>query len=336
MKTTPVLEVENLQKLYYSSGGLFSGKRKPVKAVDGVSFSIARGEVLGLVGESGSGKSTVGRTLLRLHEPTAGTIRFDGEDITHASGQRMRDLRREMQIIFQDPFSSLNPRSRIMEIVGEAVDLRGALPKDEREASVIRLLEQVGLSRDHLHRFPHEFSGGQRQRLNIARALAVRPRFVVADEPVAALDVSIQAQVMNLLVDLQRDTGIALLFISHDLGLVEFIADKVMVMYLGRIVEMASARDLYSRPFHPYTRALLSTTPSVDPREARARKRTLLQGEPPSPANPPSGCTFRTRCPFAIAACAAERPAYRQVGEGHYHSCIRDDISGGEPLRAVA
>nr|WP_142846848.1 dipeptide ABC transporter ATP-binding protein [Telmatospirillum sp. J64-1] len=332
----PIVEIDNLQKHYGGSKGFFGRVRKPVKAVDGVSFTIHPGEVVGLVGESGSGKSTVGRTLLRLHEPTAGKIRFDGEDITHATPQRMRALRRDMQIIFQDPYSSLNPRTRVIDIVGEALDLLGPLPKAERSERVVQLLEQVGLTGDHLRRFPHEFSGGQRQRLCIARALAVRPRFVVADEPVAALDVSIQAQIMNLLVDLQREIGIAMLFISHDLGLVEFIADRVMVMYLGRVVEMAPARELYANPRHPYTRALLSTAPTVDPRAARARKRELLQGEPPSPANPPSGCTFRTRCPFAVDACAVERPAYRQVGAGHFHACIRDDVAGGQVVPQVA
>jgi oligopeptide/dipeptide ABC transporter ATP-binding protein len=330
-----ILEVTNLRKHYTSTRGLFSRKSAPVKAVDDVSFSIAPGEVLGLVGESGSGKSTVGRTVLRLHEPTSGTIRFRGEDITKAPAGRMRELRREMQIVFQDPFGSLNPRSRVSEIIGEALDLLGPLPRDQKRDRVVDLLQQVGLSGDHLRRFPHEFSGGQRQRLGIARALAVRPKLIVADEPVAALDVSIQAQIMNLLVDLQREIGVAMLFISHDLGLVEFIADRVMVMYLGRIVEVAPARDIYANPRHPYTKALLSAAPVADPRLAKRRERILLQGELPSPANPPSGCTFRTRCPFALPDCAGERPAYRKVADQHFHACIRDDIAGGEEVREV-
>ncbi|WP_035716496.1 ABC transporter ATP-binding protein [Azorhizobium doebereinerae] len=324
--TAPLLSVRNLVKLYGGRGGPFSKAAAAIRAVDDVSFDIASGEVVGLVGESGSGKSTVGRTVLRLNEPTSGAISFDGEELTRATPARMRALRRDMQIIFQDPFSSLNPRARVEEIIGEAVDLRGPLPRGERRASVVRMLEHVSLSADHLRRFPHEFSGGQRQRLSIGRALAARPRLIVADEPVAALDVSIQAQIMNLIAALQRETQVAMLFISHDLGLVEFIADRVMVMYLGRVVETAPTREIYRRPRHPYTRALLAATPSIDPRAARARPRVLLRGEPPSPANPPSGCAFRTRCAFALEACAVARPALRDIGGGHQHACLRDDI----------
>ena len=326
MSDAPILSVKNLNKEYGGGRGLLGRGKAAIHAVNDVSFEIAPGEVLGLVGESGSGKTTVGRTVLRLHEPTSGQVVFDGQDIAHISVSRMRDLRRDMQIIFQDPFSSLNPRTRVEEIIGEAVDLTRPKSKQERHQRVVRMLEHVSLSTEHLRRFPHEFSGGQRQRLSIARALAADPRFIVADEPVAALDVSIQAQIMNLIADLQRETNVAMLFISHDLGLVKFIADRVMVMYLGRIVETAPVHELYHRPRHPYTRALLASAPVVDPREAHSRPRVLLKGEPPSPANPPSGCAFRTRCPFAVEACAKAAPPLLDIGGGHSHACIRDDI----------
>lgn len=323
-----LLSVRKLSKDYGGGSSLFGKYVRPVRAVDEVSFDIAPGEVVGLVGESGSGKTTVGRTILQLHQPSSGEILFNGEDITKAGASRMRHLRAQMQMIFQDPFSSLNPRARVETIIGEGVDLRTRLPKAERRREIMTMLEKVSLSAEHLRRFPHEFSGGQRQRLSIARALAVGPRLIVADEPVAALDVSIQAQIMNLIADLQRETGISMLFISHDLGLVEFIADRVMVMYLGRVVEISPTRELFSNPRHPYTQALLSASPEPDPRKARARQRTLLQGDPPSPAHPPSGCSFRTRCPFAIAACAERRPPLLKVGPGHEVGCIRvDDLA---------
>ncbi|MBB4368304.1 oligopeptide/dipeptide ABC transporter ATP-binding protein [Bradyrhizobium sp. cir1] len=336
MSGNPILSVRNLTKYYGGSRSFFDKTIPPVRAVAGVNFDIAPGEVLGLVGESGSGKSTVGRTVLRLHEPSSGRIVFDGAEITRISASRMRALRREMQIIFQDPFGSLNPRSRVEQIIGEAVDLTGPRSREERRQRVVKMLEQVSLTQEHLRRFPHEFSGGQRQRLSIARALAAQPRFIVADEPVAALDVSIQAQIMNLIAHLQRETNVAMLFISHDLGLVKFIADRVMVMYLGRIVEMASVESLYRRPRHPYTRALLASAPVVDPRTARARPRVLLQGEPPSPADPPSGCAFRTRCPFVLEACASRVPTLREVSSGHSHACIRDDIAAAAAVAATA
>lgn len=319
----PLLSVRNLSKHYGGGRRLFGGMRNPVRAVDDISFDIAPGEVVGLVGESGSGKTTVGRTVLNLHSPTSGQMLFAGEDLAQASPERIRALRPQMQMIFQDPFSSLNPRARVETIIGEGVDLRHKLPAAERRAEVEAMLKRVSLSPEHLRRFPHEFSGGQRQRLSIARALAVQPRLIVADEPVAALDVSIQAQIMNLIADLQRETGVSMLFISHDLGLVEFIADRVMVMYLGRVVEVAPARELFSNPRHPYTQALLSASPEPDPRKARARKRTLLQGDPPSPANPPSGCSFRTRCAYAQAECAKARPTLETVGPQHQVGCIR-------------
>ena len=324
-----LLSVRNLSKHYGGGGGLFGAHVPPVRAVDEVSFDIARGEVLGLVGESGSGKTTVGRTVLNLNQPSSGEILFEGEDLTTASPARIRELRAQMQMIFQDPFSSLNPRARVETIIGEGVDLRVRLPKAERRSEVMAMLDKVSLSAEHLRRFPHEFSGGQRQRLSIARALAVGPRLIVADEPVAALDVSIQAQIMNLIADLQRETGVSMLFISHDLGLVEFIADRVMVMYLGRVVEIGPTGELFANPRHPYTQALLSASPEPDPRKARARQRKLLQGDPPSPAHPPSGCSFRTRCPFAVDACAEQRPPLKQVGPGHEVGCIRvDELAG--------
>lgn len=328
MTTQPLLSVRNLSKHYGGGRRLLGRNLRPVRAVDGISFDIAPGEVLGLVGESGSGKTTVGRTVLQLHQPTSGEILFDEEDIARASPARMRQLRGQMQMIFQDPFSSLNPRARVETIIGEGVDLLGRFPAAERRERVISLLHKVSLSPEHLRRFPHEFSGGQRQRLSIARALAVEPRLIVADEPVAALDVSIQAQIMNLIADLQQETGVSMLFISHDLGLVEFIADRVMVMYLGRIVEIAPTGALFGTPRHPYTRALLSASPEPDPKLARALRRQILQGDPPSPANPPSGCSFRTRCPFAIEECAGVRPPLRQVGAGHEVACIRDEAIG--------
>lgn len=328
MTTEPLLSVRNLSKHYGGGRRLFGGEVRPIRAVDGISFDIAPGEVLGLVGESGSGKTTVGRTVLQLHQPTSGEIRFADEDISKASPARMRQLRAQMQMIFQDPFSSLNPRARVETIIGEGVDLLGPVPAAERRERVISLLHKVSLAPEHLRRFPHEFSGGQRQRLSIARALAVEPRLIVADEPVAALDVSIQAQIMNLIADLQQETGVSMLFISHDLGLVEFIADRVMVMYLGRIVEIGPTSALFGTPRHPYTRALLSASPEPDPKRARALKRQILQGDPPSPANPPSGCSFRTRCPFAIDECAAARPPLRQVGASHEVACIRDEAIG--------
>lgn len=319
----PLLSVRKLSKHYYYGKKLFGQTLPPIRAVDEVSFDIMPGEVVGLVGESGSGKTTVGRTLLNLHQPTSGEVLFEGEDMVTATPTRIRALRAQMQMIFQDPFSSLNPRAKVETIIGEGVDLRTRLSKAERRVEVLAMLEKVSLSAEHLNRYPHEFSGGQRQRLSIARALAVSPKLIVADEPVAALDVSIQAQIMNLIADLQRKTGVSMLFISHDLGLVRFIADRVMVMYLGRVVEIGSTEALFKTPRHPYTQALLSAAPDPDPKRARARKRQILAGDPPSPAHPPSGCSFRTRCPFAIDACAVARPPLEKVGPDHETACIR-------------
>ena len=294
-----------------------------VKAVNGVSFAIARGEVVGLVGESGSGKTTVGRTLLRLEEPTSGTVRFDGTDITGLDRQDMRRFRKRMQIIFQDPYASLNPREKIRTLIGHALTLHKIGTPGDREDRIVQLLEQVGLSADYLDRFPHEFSGGQRQRIGIARALAVDPEFVVADEPVSALDVSIQAQVINLLDDLKHQFDLTMLFIAHDLAVVEHICDRVIVMYLGRIMEVAPSRQLYTAPVHPYTKALLSAVPIPEP--GRRRERVLLKGDIPSPIDPPSGCVFRTRCPRAISDCAHVIPPLNAVAAGHYAACINPE-----------
>jgi ABC-type oligopeptide transport system ATPase subunit len=289
----PMLAVEGLRAHFPVRAGLLSRVVGHVKAVDDVSFEIGRGEVLGLVGESGSGKTTLGRAILRLVEPTAGRVLFDGEDVTAAPPERLRALRRDMQIVFQDPYASLNPRLTVGDIVGQALDIHRLAAGPARRARIVDLLERVGLAARHIDRYPHEFSGGQRQRIGIARALAVSPRFIVADEPVSALDVSIRAQVVNLLEDLKTDLGLTIFFIAHDLGIVEHISDRVMVMYLGRVMEIAPAESLYARPRHPYTEALLSAVPIPDP--TVKRERILLRGDMPSPISPPSGCVFRTR-----------------------------------------
>jgi oligopeptide transport system ATP-binding protein len=316
----PLLSVRHLAKRFPVTGGILGRTREQVHAVDGVSFDLAEGETLGLVGESGCGKSTTGRCILRLIEPSAGEIRFDGRDVMAMTPRELRNLARGMQIIFQDPFASLNPRMTVGAIVGEALTIHGlarnAREHDERVAS---LLQTVGLHPEHRRRYPHEFSGGQRQRIGIARALAVSPRLIVCDEPVSALDVSIQAQVINLLEDLQRQFGLAYLFIAHDLSVVEHISRRVAVMYLGRIVELAGSRELYSSPRHPYTEALLSAVPVPDP--AARRKRIVLQGDVPNPIRPPSGCHFHPRCPHAMERCRSEAPALREVSPGHLAAC---------------
>lgn len=317
---TPLVETVDLRTWFDVQRGMFS-KRATVKAVDGVSISVAAGETLGLVGESGCGKSTLGRTVLRLIEPTGGDIRFEGRDITRLSQSALRPLRRRMQMIFQDPYASLDPRMRVRDIVGEALDIHGlASSPSEREAKVEALLKRVGLRPDHGPRYPHEFSGGQRQRVGIARALAVEPRFIVADEPISALDVSIQAQIVNLLKDLQEELGLAYLFVAHDLKVVEYVSRRVAVMYLGRVVETAPSGSLYGDAKHPYTKALLSAAPIPDPEKKRVR--IVLQGDVPSPMNPPSGCAFHPRCPIAQKGlCDAESPTLRELGPGHLVAC---------------
>ncbi len=315
----PLVCARGLTKHYPVDGGIFSREKLVVRALDGVDLEIHAGETLGIVGESGCGKSTLGRCLLRLVEPTAGEVHFDGRDVLGLRSAELRKMRRAMQIIFQDPYSSLNPRMRVGSIVAEGIEVHGLAHGAEKRRRVEKLLEQVGLGPEHADRYPHEFSGGQRQRIGIARALAVGPRFIVADEPVSALDLSIQAQVLNLLCDLQEQMGLAYLFISHDLRVVEHISHRVAVMYLGRIVEQAPQARLYANPRHPYTRALLSAVPVPDPRHRPTR--TPLAGDVPSPLHPPSGCPFHPRCPYAEPRCRTETPALLAGAGGHAVAC---------------
>jgi peptide/nickel transport system ATP-binding protein len=303
----------------------FGPTDRPVRAVDDVNFEVRTGEVLGLVGESGSGKSTIGRSVLKLVDPTAGEVVFEGVDLAPLSARAMRPYRRQLQIIFQDPYASLNPRQRVGDTLGEALSTHGLHPGPARAERIAELLRLVGLAPEHARRYPHEFSGGQRQRIGIARALAVEPRFIVADEPVSALDVSIQAQVLNLLSDLRERFGLTMLFISHDLDVVEYLCDRIVVLYLGKVMEIAPARAMYRTPLHPYTQALLAASPRPDP-DAR-RERRLLQGDIPSPVDPPSGCVFRTRCPHAQDACAATVPPLREIAPGRFKACLRDDLT---------
>ncbi|WP_010493471.1 ABC transporter ATP-binding protein [Paenibacillus elgii] len=317
--TDALLKVDKLKTYYPIKGGVFGGRIGDVKAVDGVSFTIRRGETFGLVGESGSGKSTIGRTVLRLTEKTAGDVYFKGTDLYGLSRDELRKLRPSMQLVFQDPFSSLNPRMRVGEAIGEALIDHGLASKAEARERVREVLAVCGLLPDHYDRYPHEFSGGQRQRIGIARAIILNPDFVVADEPVSALDVSIQAQIVNLFSDLQERSGVTYLFISHDLSVVEHLCTQIGVLYLGTMVEQAPRDELFARPLHPYTQALLSAVPVPDP--TVRRERIVLKGDIPSPANPPSGCKFHTRCPLAQPVCREQVPDYRDVGGGHYVAC---------------
>ena len=318
----PLLEVQNLKVHFPVKGSALSGTSLTVKAVDGVSLTIAAGEAVGLVGESGCGKSTLGRSILRLLEPTSGRIFFDGQDITTLGARALRPLRRQFQMVFQDPFNSLNPRMTVGQSIGEALVIHGLGNSEAaRQVRVAELLQSVGLTPDVADRFPHQFSGGQRQRIGIARALAVEPRLIVCDEPVSALDVSVQAQVINLLQDIQRDRGLAYLFISHDLAVVEHLCQRIVVMYLGRVVESGPAHSIGRNPQHPYTQVLLSAVPTVNP--SAKRDRILLSGDVPSPIHPPSGCPFHPRCPVAESRCSTERPEFRTVAPGHEVACHR-------------
>ena len=313
-----LVEVSHLKEYFPINTGMFTSK--PLKAVDDVSFSIRRGETLGLVGESGCGKTTVGRTLLHLYEPTGGEVRFEGKPIRTKAD--ISEFRRKATMVFQDPYSSLNPRMTVSDIIGEPLDIHKMYRnKAEREQRILELMDRVGLNSEHASRYAHEFSGGQRQRIGIARALALNPKFIVCDEPVSALDVSIQAQVINMFDELQDEMGLTYLFIAHDILVVRHISDRIAVMYLGKMVELADAKEIYEHPRHPYTQSLMSAVPQPDPKVARANKRIVLSGDIPSPLNAPSGCPFRTRCPRATAACAEAMPEFKEVAPGHFAAC---------------
>ncbi|WP_078597626.1 ABC transporter ATP-binding protein [Evansella clarkii] len=319
-----LLEVKNLKKHFTV------GKGEVLKAVNDVSFAIYRGETLGLVGESGCGKSTTGRTIIRLYHATEGEVLYEGENVHKISGRNIKKFNRKIQMIFQDPYASLNPRMTVEDIIAEGMDIHGLYRGKERQKRVHELLETVGLSKEHAVRFPHEFSGGQRQRIGIARALAVDPDFIIADEPISALDVSIQAQVVNLMQKLQKEHGLTYLFIAHDLSMVKHISDRIGVMYLGGMMELAESEELYEHPLHPYTQALLSSIPVPDPEIEETRERVILQGDVPSPVNPPSGCVFRTRCPEAMDICSQVKPGWQEARPGHFVAChLYDGIENG-------
>ncbi len=333
----PLLEVSNLVKHFpIKQGIIFAHEVGRVRAVDDVSFTVREGETLGLVGESGCGKSTVCRTVLKLLEPTSGSIRFEGREISGLGAGDMRPLRREMQIIFQDPYASLNPRRRVGEIVGDPLRLHGLASGDELRDRVEDLLQRVGLGPEHYNRYPHEFSGGQRQRIGIARALALQPKLVICDEPVSALDVSIQAQIINLLQDLQDEFELTYVFVAHDLGVVRHVSDRIAVMYLGKIVEIGPAEEVYSKPIHPYTLSLLAALPIPDPRENEAREPLVLQGDVPSPVNPPAACRFHPRCPYATEICSELEPQLVDYGNGHWAACHHPlNIGAGMSVGAI-
>ena len=322
-ENTPLLKVEHLCKEFPAESGVFAGRfAKKVSAVNDVSFEIMPGETLGLVGESGCGKSTTGRSIMRLTRPTSGKVYFEGRDVSKMNKRELKDLRRQMQFIFQDPYASLNPRMTIGEIISEPLQIHGdGRSASERNKYVRELLDIVGLNPEHINRYPHEFSGGQRQRIGIARAFALHPKLILCDEPVSALDVSIQAQVLNLLKELQKQFGTAYLFIAHDLSVVQHISDRVAVMYLGKIVELSDWKTLYAEPHHPYSQSLLSAAPIPDPDLMKSRRRIILAGDPPSPIDPPSGCRFHTRCPIAKEICGAEQPDFKEVEPGHFCAC---------------
>lgn len=315
MTNKKLIEVKDLKKYFYVGGNAV------LKAVDGLNFSIREGETLGLVGESGCGKSTAGRTMIRLYDATGGEVLFDGVDVHKMDKKQHKEFTKKAQMIFQDPYASLNPRMTVGDIIGEGIDIHNLYERKERMERIYELLHIVGLNREHANRFPHEFSGGQRQRIGVARALAIEPQFIVCDEPISALDVSIQAQVVNLLINLQQDYQLTYLFIAHDLSMVKHISDRVGVMYLGTIVEMASSNDLHQRPLHPYTQALLSAIPIADPDVERSRKRILLEGDVPSPINPPPGCRFKKRCRYAKDICGEVMPEFREIEKDHYVAC---------------
>ena len=316
----PLVQISNLVKYYPIRGGVFLKEIASVKAVDGVSLTIHQGETVGLVGESGCGKTTLGRTILRLEEPISGDVRFEGENILTYDHQQIRMMRKQMQIIFQDPFSSLNPRKTVSNIIGEPLLIHGMKGRRERDERVLEILNVVGLRKEHMRRYPHQFSGGQRQRIGVARALVLNPKFIICDEAVSALDVSIQAQVINLLKDLQKEFKLTYLFISHDLSVIEHVSDRVAVMYLGKIVELAKSKELYHKPLHPYTQALLSASPIPDPQVKR--KRVILKGDVPSPIDPPSGCRFHTRCLYKEDICHQKEPPLNEIKDNHYAACF--------------